>query len=33
VIAGDAGAIFRQLRATPWIERAERLVPATLTTA
>jgi class 3 adenylate cyclase/tetratricopeptide (TPR) repeat protein len=33
VIAGEAAAIFRQLRATPWIERAERLVPATLTTA
>jgi hypothetical protein len=33
VIAGEAASIFRQLRATPWIERAERLVPATLTTA
>ncbi|HEY2803653.1 MAG TPA: hypothetical protein VGJ67_07010, partial [Actinomycetota bacterium] len=28
VVAGDAAEIFRTLRATPWIERAERLAPA-----
>ena len=27
VIAGDAAEIFRTLRATPWIERAEKLAP------
>ncbi|MFL5768376.1 MAG: ATP-binding protein [Actinomycetota bacterium] len=28
VVAADAAEIFRMLRATPWIERAERLTPA-----
>jgi hypothetical protein len=28
VVAGDAVEIFRTLRATPWIERAEKLAPA-----
>jgi class 3 adenylate cyclase/tetratricopeptide (TPR) repeat protein len=31
VAAGEAAAIFRSLRATPWLERAERLAPVALT--